>query len=76
MAKKYKTWKELRDETLSEEGKKRVDAEVEKALTIGIEVKCITCDKKRMIKPGEIPADDVPMCDTCFTPMVLVEDGE
>lgn len=33
-------------------------------------VKCVGCGTIKEIKPGEIPKDEVPMCDKCFMPMV------
>ena len=33
-------------------------------------VKCVGCGAKREINPGQIPKDEVPMCDKCFMPMV------
>lgn len=41
-------------------------------MTTTVTAKCIGCGKKRKIAPGEIPKDDVPMCDKCFLPMVAV----
>ncbi len=35
-------------------------------------VKCSSCKKTREIGPGEIDADDFPMCDTCYLPMTAV----
>ena len=34
---------------------------------------CIQCSKKKKIYAGEVAADDVPMCDDCFMPMVAVK---
>jgi len=33
-------------------------------------VKCVLCGAKKEIKPGDIKADEVPICDKCFSPMV------
>lgn len=38
-----------------------------------ITVKCTGCGKTREIKPGEVAADDFPMCDTCYMPMCPVK---
>jgi NAD-dependent SIR2 family protein deacetylase len=35
-------------------------------------VKCVQCNKRREIGPGEIPNGEVPMCDECYVPMVPV----
>ena len=40
--------------------------------TVVVVVKCSGCGKKREIKPGEIKADDFPMCDVCYLPMIPV----
>ena len=37
-----------------------------------VTVKCTGCGEKRKIKPGEIPKDEVPMCEKCYMPMVAV----
>lgn len=33
-------------------------------------VKCIGCGEKKDLKPGDVPAGEMPMCDKCFNPMV------
>jgi len=38
-----------------------------------IKVKCVSCKRTRDIDPGEIAADDYPMCDTCYMPMMPVK---
>ena len=37
---------------------------------VTLTVKCLSCGKKRVIKPGEIDKDDFPMCDVCYMPMM------
>ena len=37
---------------------------------ITVTAKCVGCGAKREIKPGEVPKDEVPMCEKCFMPMV------
>lgn len=37
---------------------------------LAVRVKCVVCDAKREIAAGEISADDIPMCDACFSPMI------
>lgn len=37
---------------------------------VAVIVKCVACGTEKGIKAGEIPADEVPMCDKCFMPMV------
>ena len=32
--------------------------------------KCVGCGKRREIKAGEIAANDMPMCEACYMPMV------
>lgn len=34
--------------------------------------RCVACQAKREIKPGEIKPGDHPMCTQCFSPMVPV----
>ena len=41
-------------------------------LTPVVIVKCVQCTKRREIGPGEIPKGEVPMCDDCYVPMVVV----
>ena len=36
-----------------------------------VTVKCVNCGKERVIKEGEISADDYPMCDDCYVPMIV-----
>lgn len=33
--------------------------------------KCAGCGKTREIKKNEISANDFPMCDSCFMPMIV-----
>lgn len=33
-------------------------------------VKCVSCGYEKEVKAGEVPKDEVPMCDRCFMPMV------
>ena len=35
-----------------------------------VTVKCTSCDAKKEIKAGEIPAGEMPMCDICFSVMI------
>jgi hypothetical protein len=44
---------------------------MEPRLTVTVE--CMRCRERRDIGPGEIPVDEVPMCPTCWMPMVPVE---
>lgn len=37
-----------------------------------VTVQCVSCRKKRDVRAGEISANDVPLCDTCFMPIVAV----
>jgi hypothetical protein len=37
-----------------------------------VKVKCIGCGATKEVCAGEIPKDEVPMCDSCFMPMVAV----
>ena len=32
--------------------------------------KCIACGAKKEVGANEIPPDEMPMCDVCFSPMV------
>lgn len=32
--------------------------------------KCVGCGNKREIQVGEVPDNDMPMCDKCYMPMV------
>lgn len=34
-----------------------------------VTVRCVACKSTREIGPGEVAADDVPMCERCFMPM-------
>ena len=34
--------------------------------------KCVGCGKEREIRKNEIKPGDVPMCDSCYMPMVAV----
>lgn len=36
-------------------------------------VECILCRNQRVIKFGEVPAGDFPMCAKCFNPMVAIK---
>lgn len=36
-----------------------------------VNVKCVGCGATREIKEGEVPADETPMCEKCFSPMVV-----
>ena len=38
---------------------------------VTVTVKCVGCGAKREISPVEVPINEVPMCDKCFTPMVV-----
>ena len=40
---------------------------------VKVVVKCVCCGNKKDIGIGEVPADEVPMCDKCFMPMVAIE---
>ena len=35
-------------------------------------VRCTECRAEREIMAGEIPDDEVPMCEKCFSPMYVV----
>lgn len=39
-------------------------------MSIVVKAKCTGCDNERNIRAGEIPADEVPICDKCGMPMV------
>lgn len=36
-------------------------------------VECILCRNQRVIKAGEVSADDFPMCEKCYNPMVAIK---
>jgi hypothetical protein len=36
-------------------------------------VECIFCRNQRVIKAGEVPAGDFPMCEKCYNPMVAIK---
>jgi hypothetical protein len=37
---------------------------------VRLTVRCVACKAARQIAPGEVPDDEMPMCDKCFMPMV------
>jgi hypothetical protein len=46
-----------------------------------VTVKCVGCGHRQDVKPGQVEASDVPMCERCFMPMVpesatRIEKGE
>lgn len=41
-------------------------------MPVTVRVRCVGCGAKRDIKPGEVPAGEVPMCTKCYSPMVVV----
>lgn len=43
---------------------------------IKVTVKCVGCGAKKEIGPGEVGANDVPMCDKCLMPMVAMSAKE
>jgi len=38
-----------------------------------VKAECVQCGATRMIEAGEVVPGDVPMCETCYMPMVAVE---
>lgn len=38
-----------------------------------VEAQCVFCKKTRLIKAGEVPKGDMPMCAGCGGPMVAVK---
>lgn len=38
-----------------------------------VTAECIGCKARRDIRAGEIPKEEVPMCQKCFNPMVAVK---
>lgn len=44
----------------------------ETEVTVTVTAECIACKHRREIKPGEVPAGEVPFCEKCFNPMVAV----
>jgi hypothetical protein len=41
-------------------------------MSVKVTVRCVSCQGTREVGPGEVPAGDIPMCPTCFMPMVAV----
>lgn len=39
----------------------------------GVKVKCFSCKAERNIDTGEVAANDFPMCDKCYMPMMPVK---
>ena len=37
---------------------------------INVIARCVNCREEKVVSPGEVDKDDVPMCDKCFSPMV------
>ena len=37
-----------------------------------VTVRCIACHATREVRAGEVAPNDVPMCDACLMPMVVV----
>ena len=35
-----------------------------------VTAKCVGCGHRQEIKPGEVKADDVPICPKCYMPMI------
>lgn len=38
----------------------------------GVKARCVMCSNERVIAAGEVPRDDMPVCDKCYGPMVAV----
>jgi hypothetical protein len=38
-----------------------------------VRARCVQCGGERDVRPGEVAAGDVPMCLSCFAPMVAVQ---
>jgi hypothetical protein len=36
-----------------------------------VTVRCVACGATREIGAGEVPAGESPMCESCFSPMVV-----
>ena len=40
-------------------------------MSVFVTVQCVSCKTEREIKPYHIAPGEIPMCDKCFSPMVV-----